>query len=144
MPSREYLVDGDQGFIGLNSRDNPLNLGKNFVSKSQNFRFDRGVAALRKGNKRLSDVAISAYGSIYGACTYTKSDGSEQTVLAFNDRIAVFDQDLSTVVATVLYPAGETITASDTVDMYQAQGIGYVYICRGLSKNVLKIGRAHV
>jgi pimeloyl-ACP methyl ester carboxylesterase len=24
MPSREYAVDGDEGFIGLNSRDNPV------------------------------------------------------------------------------------------------------------------------
>lgn len=138
MPSREYAVDGDQGFIGLNSRDNPLNLGKNFVSRSQNFRFDRGVATLRKGVKKLTEASLSSLGTIYTACVYTKEDGSEQIILVLDDRIAIFDQDTATVTATVLYPAGETITESDIIDVYQAQGIGYVYICRGFSKSVLR------
>jgi hypothetical protein len=138
MPTRELLVDGDQGFIGLNSRDNPLNLGKNYVSKSQNFRLDRGVATLRKGTKRLTDVAIQSYGTIYGTCTYTKTDGIEQTILVFNNKIVVYDQDSNTVIATINFPAGETIAASDLVDVYQAQGAGYIYICRGYSKTTLR------
>ena len=138
MPSREYLVDGDQGFIGLNSRDNPLNLGKNYVSKSQNFRFDRGVATLRKGTKRISDVALSQFGTIYGSCAYTKVDGTEQIIFIFSDRICVYSQDPGSVISIVLFPAGETITAADEVDVYQAQGIGYVYICRGFNKSVLR------
>lgn len=138
MPAREFLVDGDQGFIGLNSRDNPLNLGKNYVSKSQNFRLDRGVAILRKGAKRLTDAALSALGNIYGACSYTQADGTERIILVFSDRIAVYNQELETIIATITFPAGQTITASDDVDVYQAQGIGYVYICRGFSKSVLR------
>lgn len=138
MPAREYAVDGDQGFIGLNSRDNPLNLGKNFVSKSENFRFDRGVAALRKGAKRLTDAALASFGNIYGACSYTESDGTERLILVFSNKLCVYNQEISTIVATINFPNGETISATDNVDVYQAQGIGYVYICRGINKTVLR------
>lgn len=138
MPSREHLVDGDQGFIGLNSRDNPLNLGKTFVSKSQNFRFDRGIATLRKGTKRITDAALAALGTIYGACVYTKADGTEQFIFVLGTRICIYDPQAGAIVGTVLYPACETVTGSDTVDVYQAQGIGYVYICRGQNKTTLR------
>lgn len=144
MPAREFLVDGDQGFIGLNSRDNPLNLGKNFVSKSQNFRFDRGVATLRKGLKRLTDAALEVNGLLYGACTYTKADGTEQTILVYTDRIVVYDLDTNAVFATITFPPGEVITAADIVDVYQAQGIGYVYICRGYLKSTLRWNGTYV
>lgn len=138
MPSREHSVDGDQGFIGLNSRDNPLNLGKTYVSKSQNFRFDRGIATLRKGTKRITDAALAALGTIYGACAYTKADGVEQIVFVLDSRICVYDPEAGAIVATILYPTGEMVTASDVVDVYQAQGVGYVYICRGQNKTVLR------
>ena len=144
MPAREFLVDGDQGFIGLNSRDNPLNLGKNFVSKSQNFRFDRGVATLRKGLKRLTDAALEVHGLLYGACTYTKADGTEQTILVYTDKIIVYDLDGGAVLATISFPAGQVITAADIVDVYQAQGIGYVYICRGYLKSTLRWNGTYV
>lgn len=136
MPVREYAVDGDQGFIGLNSRDNPVNLGKNFVSKSQNFRFDRGVATLRKGVERLTTVATGV--TIYACCTYTTSAGVEMLALATADGLYTYTPDTDALSIKVAYPVGETITASDEVDMYQAQGAGYVYICRGFSKTVLR------
>jgi len=140
MPSREYLVDGDQGFIGLNSRDNPVNLGKNFVSKSQNFRMDRGVATLRKGAERLTPAAFVATGRvIYASCTYTDSAGTEYIILICGDGLYKFNQETeSFATAFVAFPAGEVITASDDVDAYQAQGNGYVYICRGFLKTVLR------
>lgn len=140
MPAREYLVDGDQGFIGLNSRDNPVNLGKNFVSKSQNFRMDRGVATLRKGAERLTPSAFSATGrNIYASCTYTDTTGVEYIILICGDGLYKFNQELESFAAAfVAFPAGEVITASDEVDAYQAQGNGYVYICRGFLKTTLR------
>jgi hypothetical protein len=140
MPSREYLVDGDQGFIGLNSRDNPVNLGKNFVSKSQNFRMDRGVATLRKGAERLTPSAFVSTGRvIYASCTYTDTTGVEYIILICGDGLYKFNQETESFAAAfVAFPAGEVITASDDVDAYQAQGNGYVYICRGFSKTTLR------
>lgn len=136
MPAREYAVDGDQGFIGLNSKDNPVNLGKNFVSASGNFRFDRGVAIVRKGTKKLTTNSFTE--AIYGACTYTKTDGTELIILVVSNGLYTYNPDTDTLSSKIAFPAGEVITASDDVDVYQAQGIGYVYICRGFSKTVLR------
>jgi hypothetical protein len=136
MPAREYAVDGDQGFIGLNSKDNPVNLGKNFVSKSVNFRFDRGVAIVRKGTKKLTNNDFNE--AIYGSCTYTNSSGVESIVLVVSDGIYLYTPDTDTISAKIAFPAGQTITNGDEVDVYQAQGIGYVYICRGFAKSTLR------
>lgn len=138
MPAREYLVDGDQGFIGLNSRDNPVNLGKNFVSQSQNFRMDRGVATVRKGTECLTPVGLLTGKTIYGSCTYTNSNGTEFIVLVCGDGLYTFNTDTEAPSSYKTFPAGETITAADEVDVYQAQGSGNVYITRGFGKTTLR------
>jgi len=138
MPAREYLVDGDQGFIGLNSRDNPVNLGKNFVSQSQNFRMDRGVATVRKGTECLTPVGLLTGKTIYGSCTYTDSNGTEFIVLVCGDGLYTFNTDTEAPSSYKTFPAGETITAADEVDVYQAQGSGNVYITRGFGKTTLR------
>lgn len=137
MPAREYAVDGDEGFIGLNSRDNPVNLGKNFVSKAQNIRMDRGVASVRKGAERLTTGALVGQ-PIYGTCTYTTATGTELIILVVSDGLYSYNPDTAALSAKVNFPAGQTIVATDEVELYQAQGIGYVYILRGFSKSVLR------
>lgn len=137
MPAREYAVDGDEGFIGLNSRDNPVNLGKNYVSKAQNIRMDRGIATVRKGAERLTAGALVGQ-NIYGTCAYTTSGGAELIVLAVSDGLYTYNPDTETLSAKVNYPVGEIIAGTDEVELYQAQGIGYVYILRGFSKTVLR------
>ena len=137
MPAREYAVDGDEGFIGLNSRDNPVNLGKNFVSKAQNIRMDRGVASVRKGAERLTTGALVGQ-PIYGTCTYTQADGTELIILVVSNGLYSYNPDTGALSAKVNFPAGQTIVATDEVELYQAQGIGYVYILRGFSKSVLR------
>ena len=138
MPTKEYLVDGDQGFIGLNSRDNPVNLGKNFVSQAQNFRMDRGVATIRKGAERLTPTGLLTGKTIYGSCTYTDANGIEYIILVCNNGLYQFNTDAQTSSVFRPFPAGETITDSDEVDVYQATGIGYVYILRGFGKTTLR------
>lgn len=138
MPAREYLVDGDQGFIGLNSRDNPVNLGKNFVSKSQNFRMDRGFATVRKGIECVTPFELLLGKTVYGSCTYTNSSGTEFIILVCGDGLYSFNTDTEVASSYKTFPVGETITASDEVDVYQAQGSGYVYICRGFGKTTLR------
>lgn len=137
MPSREYAVDGDEGFIGLNSRDNPVNLGKNYVSKAQNIRMDRGVATVRKGAERLTAGALVGQ-SIYGTCSYTTSTGTELIVLVVSDGLYTYNPESGTLSSKVNFPTGETIAGTDEVELYQAQGVGYVYILRGFSKTVLR------
>lgn len=130
MPAVEYAMDGDEGFIGLNSRENPLHLQKGIVSKAENIRFERGIARTRKGSERMTQYnPLSPFPPIFGSCVITKSDGNEAIVLVVSDRIYVLNQDTGAFIGTVMFPNGETVT--DTCDVYQAQGSGYVYICRG-------------
>lgn len=138
MPAREYAVDGDQGFIGLNSRDNPVNLSKNYVSQAQNFRMDRGVATLRKGAERLTPAGLLTGKTVFGSCTYTDSSGIEYIILVCDSGLYQFNTDAQTSSVFRAFPAGQTITSSDDVDVYQATGIGYVYIMRGFSKTTLR------
>jgi hypothetical protein len=208
MPTREYAVDGDEGFIGLNSRDNPVNLGKNYVSKAQNIRMDRGVATVRKGAERLTQGSLVGQ-TIYGACSYTTAAGQELIILAVSDGIYKYTPDTEALSAKIVFPGyvsgatysktGSTVTVTktahgltngtqlyvetsvlgyggivtitavttntfqyavsslladgtgtatynatnfiapgDEVELYQAQGIGYVYILRGFNKSVLR------
>jgi len=53
-------TQGDQGFIGLNSRMNPLLLPDGFVQRSENMRLDRGTAQVRKGALRVADEVDAA------------------------------------------------------------------------------------
>jgi hypothetical protein len=208
MPTREYAVDGDEGFIGLNSRDNPVNLGKNYVSKAVNIRMDRGIATVRKGAERLTTGALVGE-TIYGACAYSTSTGTELIVVCVSDGLYTFNPDTETTSFKVFFPGlvnsstysstGSTVTITksahgltggtklyvntstvgyggvvtitsvttntftysipaarpastgtatynatnfiapeDEVELYQATGIGYVYILRGFNKSTLR------
>jgi len=209
MPAREYAVDGDEGFIGLNSRDNPVNLGKNFVSKAVNIRMDRGIATVRKGAERLTTGALIGE-TIFGSCVYTKDDGTELIILSVAEGLYAYNPDTESVSSKILFPGavnsatftspdgitavvtkaahgltvgtkvhitatvaayGGTVTitavttntfsytlftrpgiqtgtcsynatniivSGDEVQMYQATGIGYVYILRGFLKTTLR------
>jgi hypothetical protein len=206
--AKEYAVDGDEGFIGLNSRDNPVNLGKNFVSKAQNIRMDRGIATVRKGAERLTTGALVGQ-TIYGACAYTTATGTELIVVCVADGLYTFNPDTETTSFKVNFPGlvsgatyastGSTVTVTkathgltngtqlyvntsvagyggvvtitavttntftysipasrpvstgtatynatnfisptDEVQLYQATGVGYVYILRGFNKSTLR------
>lgn len=137
MPAQPYTTDGDQGFIGLNSRDNPVNLEPGMVTKSKNFRFNRGVAEVRKGAKRYTFTALESE-VIHGACLYVNASGAEQFVLVVSNGLYLYNPDTDIESSKVLFPNGETITSSEDVDVYQALGSGYVYITRGFNKTTLR------
>ncbi len=124
MPTREYAVDGDEGFIGLNSRDNPVNLGKNFVSKAQNIRMDRGIATVRKGAERLTTGALVGE-TIYGACAYTTASGSELIAIATADGLYTFNPDTETTSSKILFP-GAVLAPTVSATFNSADGITVV------------------
>ena len=43
------LLDGDEGFVGLNTRLDPTQLQEGILSESKNIRLDKGTARSRKG-----------------------------------------------------------------------------------------------
>ncbi len=133
MPS-EYQKDGDLGFVGLNSRDNPSALPTGIVSQSQNFRMDRGVATVRKGMQRKTIGALIGQ-TVYGTGTYINNTGQEIIIVVLTDGLYSYNPQSETLSAKVNFPAGETITTQDGVDVVTA--VDKVYISRGFSKRPL-------
>lgn len=138
----EYLKDGDEAFIGLNSRYNPASLPKGIVSKSKNFRLDRGVATVRKGIQRKTSSAIVNQ-SIYGTCVILNSLGQEIFVIAVNNGLYTYNPETEIFSTRFDFPEDEIIEDSDIVppnsngicDM--AVAVDKIYISRGHSKRPL-------
>ena len=134
-----FLVEGDVGFIGLNTRESPTVLQPGMISYGENIRMDRGIITMRKGVKRLTTEQLSGK-TIYGACVYTNANGDEQLIFATNAGLYWFDPITNSVNnVAIAYPAGHTINAP--VEMYQAKSNnhgGYVYILRGFNLPVLR------
>ena len=135
MPT-EYQKDGDNGFIGLNSRDNPASLPKGIVSKSQNFRLDRGVATVRKGLRRKTSSIILGQ-IIYGTGTMLSTSGQEIFIIVVTDGLYTYNPQSEIFSSKIPFPAGETITTQDGCDVVCAGKTAYVYITRGHSKRPL-------
>ena len=133
--ANEYLKDGDIGFVGLNSRDNPSALSQGIVSQSQNFRLDRGVATVRKGLQRKTIGALIGQ-TVYGVGTYINSTGQEIIVLVVTNGLFSYNPQAETLSAKVNFPAGETITTQDGCDVVMATD--HIYISRGWDKRPLK------
>lgn len=132
--ANEYQKDGDIGFIGLNSRDNPSALPQGIVSQSQNFRLDRGVATVRKGAQRKTVGALIGQ-TIYGVGTYIDNTGQEIIICVVTDGLYSYNPQTEILSAKVSFPAGETITTQDGCDVVTA--VDKVYISRGWSKRPL-------
>lgn len=116
MPS-EYQKDGDMGFVGLNSRDNPSSLPKGIVSRSQNFRLDRGVAQVRKGLQRKTIGNIVGQ-TIYGTGTYIQPSGQEIIVLVVANGLYTYNPQTEALSAKIYFPnyiTGKTLTSSDAL-----------------------------
>lgn len=124
MPS-EYLKDGDIGFVGLNSRDNPSALPQGIVSKSQNFRMDRGVASVRYGSKRLKTYPETE--TVYGVGKYVNSSGQDVIILALANKFRFYN--ISTGIYTVQNYGSTLLTSQDGVDVVYA--LGKIFVTRG-------------
>ena len=130
----EYQKEGDNGFIGLNSRDNPATLPVGYVSKSQNFRLDRGVATVRKGLRRKTSSVILGQ-TIYGVGTFLNASSQEIFVIVVTDGLFTYNPQTETFSTKSAFPAGETITTQIGCDVVTA--IDKIYISRGHSKRPL-------
>lgn len=122
----QYASLGDNGFKGLNSRDNPNALPEQTLSKAQNVRLDRGVASSRKGTKRLLATALGDV--VYGSCIYTDTAGVDFVILACANALKRYNTSTGAL-NSINWPSSQTITASQKVDLVQAGGS--VYILRG-------------
>ena len=124
------LFAGDKSFIGLNSRDNPIALPAGYVSRSENMRIDRGMLTVRKGLERLTEGGLIGQ-TVYGSGVYIDGNGQEIIVVCLTASLYTYNPDTSVLTGPINYPAGQTITNSDVVTVFQA--MGKIYITRGYS-----------
>lgn len=143
MPG-EYLTEGDDAFVGLNSRDNPASLQPGILSNAINVRLDRGVARTRKGITKYLDPEMYGAGrSVVGSGVYLNSGGNERILLIVDDnrvgqqKTLLYDFDPELKVFTGLpkvLPA--RITSQDGVCVIQAAGS--VFISRGHNQRPIR------
>jgi len=116
MPN-EYQKDGDLGFVGLNSRDNPISLSAGIVNQSQNFRMDRGVATVRKGMQRKTIGDLIGQ-TVYGVGTYLNSTGQEIIVCVVANGLFTYNPQTEVLSTKIYFPnsvTGKTLTSSDSL-----------------------------
>lgn len=134
MANIPLKIDGEQGFVGFNSRENPTVLRPGFARYAQNFRFDRGEGTVRLGLKDLTvaDIVNSSV-NILTSCEYTTASGDSKIVLVVGDGLFLYDTQTKLTSSKINFPTGRTISATDPVDCFQAEN--KIYILRGYSRN---------
>jgi hypothetical protein len=135
----QYLTEGENGFLGVQSRNNPLELQAGFIQSGQNIRLDRGTASVRKGLKRLTSGGLIG-NDIFGSGVFSKPDGTEYILLATGTALYTYNTSTLSVSSAINYPAGRTITATDKVDIVQANNVAYILRGQGATeKNVTSL-----
>lgn len=138
----QYLVEAENGFIGVQSRNNPLELQPGYIQSGQNIRLDRGTAAVRKGLKRLTSGGLSGT-TIFGSGVYSSADGTEYILLATGSALYTYNTTTLSVSSAINYPTNRTITANDPVSIVQANNVAYIFRGQGnQEKTVVSITRA--
>jgi len=147
MPNNPYQTEGDLGFVGISSRENPVNVAAGFVQYAQNMRMDRGEAKVRAGCLDLTTPDLVSGGKKFlTSCLYTNSTGEQFIVLVSETGLYTYNTSTKLFSSVRNYPSqvigGTTyirsISESDPVDAFQAEN--KVYILRGYSRNDVKTG----
>ncbi len=129
MPNAQYQIEKDGGFIGMESRTNPVLLKEQFLQYAQNIRLERGVAQGRKGNKRMNNDALDGE-SLFASGRYVTQSGVEKIAVVVSNGLYLFSPDANLFEAKVMFPAGRTVESTDMVQLVQA--VNKLYIHRGL------------
>lgn len=131
----QFLFDGDRGFIGFNSRDNPQTLEQGMLSLCQNFRLNRGVAETRKGLQRMTPGGETNYDIIHAT---TAKDVYGRDVILILESLTSGGILVSRLKIYVLGTSSATIVnLPPTASMYVTEELssfqagGKVYFLRG-------------
>lgn len=149
MPNNPYQTDGDLGFVGISSRENPVNVQPGFVQYAQNMRMDRGEARVRAGCLDMTTPELVAGNKKFlTSCVYTTTTGEQYIVLVSETGLYTYNTTTKLYSSVYNYPT-QTISAtsyvrsiseSDPVDAFQAEN--KIYILRGYSRNSIKSNTA--
>lgn len=131
--NQQPLFDGDKGFIGFNSRDNPQTLEQGTLSLCQNFRLNRGVAESRKGLQRMTPGGDTNF-AIYYSTVAKDFLGNDVILWLTQTRLYIYNT-LTNSRSYVNLPSF-TIDSNEIIDSFQANG--EVYFLRGESLTPFK------
>lgn len=132
----QYLVEAENGFIGMVSRNNPLELQPGFVQYAQNMRFDRGTAAVRSGLKRLTSGALVDE-EVFASGVYSDDAGTDYILLVVEDGMFTYNTATLSLSSKILFPSGRKISATDPVDIVQANNLAYIFRGQGESAKLV-------
>ena len=139
MANLERLIDGENGFAGIDTRGNPSTLPKGVLQDGNNIRIDLASLQTRKGIKRLLEPNFcNSIGRIYGTGLYTKPNGKEYIVIVCQNFLYLYDIDEGSVSGGFEFPY-MTVSGSPTKyyrsvleDQTQIlQAVNKIYILRG-------------
>jgi hypothetical protein len=139
MPNLQRLIDGENGFLGIDTRNSPSTLPKGVLQDGNNIRVDLATLQTRKGIKRLLEPSFcDSVGKIYGTGIYTKPDGKEYIVLVCQNFLYLYDIENESVSNGYEFPY-MTLNGSPTkyyksVTKEQTQvlqAVNKIYILRG-------------
>jgi len=146
--------DGDNGFIGFNSRENSETLPPGVLSAAGNMRFDRKVAQVRKGLDKQtnaidfgtdrpplklsftldSNAILGGTGGIRSSNLVMDSTGNEYIALILGDKLSLFQDGASSLI-NIAYPSGTTIDVNARPRLVQC--LNRLFLFRGQSNPVL-------
>jgi hypothetical protein len=129
MPNIQYQTDRDGGFVGMESRTNPVLLKEQYLQFAKNLRLTRGVAQARNGMMRMNNEDLDGQ-FIMGSAKFVTVDGDEKIAVLTDDALRTFNPVTNSFDLTAPYPAGREIAATDSVSVVQA--VHKLYIFRGL------------
>ena len=131
---------GDREFRRLDMRTDPVALAPGTVQRSESMRFEESGARVRAGTARQL-TAGDTVEEIFCAGVYRPDNDNDRIALVNGSRLTLFDP-LTQTTERYNFPAGETVTADDDVEIIQG-GVSSgttpdLYIGRGFDKDVLK------
>lgn len=136
MPNYERHNDGDAGFIGIDTRNNPATLKAGVLQDGRNIRLDLATLQTRKGLKKiLNDAYATIIGNVLCAGMWVMPDGTERVILVVSDGLYVVNLDTQTPSSKYSF-WGRDVTSNDNLQVIQAAN--KIYILRGESTGYIE------
>lgn len=135
-------MDGDDGFIGVDTRMNPSVMKEGYISEGINIRMEQMELLSRKGiTSLIGEGEFSAIGFIIGSCLYVDRQGNEKIALILSDGMYLFNPTTRELSQKYAYPAEflNNVLTTKTVDgrVNAIQAVNNIYILRGDLEKVL-------
>ena len=134
------VVDGDNGFVGINSYLEPTSLKQGFVQTSENMRLLGDEAEVRKGIDFLAGAVTLTYSAgteqVFASTLFSDpATGTEFLVVATRTKAIIWN-DANNSGIDIDYPGGEVVASADGASFVQA--LEKLILFRGKNKTPLE------